>query len=207
MKKATIDGKIYDVYDDEEFNRYRAALDSSCALEHNGYVYPIRAMNDTKPDLRTDGDKILGWYNHPQTDEEKQMYSSDNIIDFNSNSMKDIISKSEILKEQEKEIRVSADNNYEYVYDKDDDPDISLLKEALAAKKCDIDKYEDKFDGNYANDKRILNGHSITSKKLKKFAEAFDLKVTMIIEDRNPDIANPMNRVISRVITNNRGDE
>ena len=135
------------------------------------------------------------------------MYSSDNIIDFNSNSMKDIITKSEILKEQEKEIRVSADNNYEYVYDKDDDPDISLLKEALAAKKCDIDKYEDKFDGNYANDKRILNGHCITSKKLKKFAEAFDLKVTMIIEDRNPDIANPMNRVISRVITNNRGDE
>ena len=81
-----------------------------------------------------------------------------------------VIQKSEILKEQEKEIRISPDNNYEYKPNKDDDPDLDLLKEALAAKKCDIDKYEDKFNGNYANDKRVLNTHSITSKKLKRFA-------------------------------------
>ena len=207
MKKATIDGKIYDVYNDKEYDQYRTALDNSCALEHNGFVYPVRAMNDNRPGIRTEGDKVIGFFNHPETEEDKKKYSADNIIDFNSNSMKELIEKSEILREQEKEIRISPDNRYEYKPDKDDDPDLDLLKEALAAKKCDIDKYEDRFNGNYTNDKRTLNAHSITSKKLKRFADAYDFKITMIIEDKSPDVANPMGRVISRVIANGGGED
>lgn len=207
MKKTTIDDKIYDVYNFDEYNQYRDIIDNSCAVEFNGYVYPVRAMNDSRPGWRTEGNKVLGFFNHPETEEDKRKYSASNIIDFNSSSMKELIEKSEILKEQEKEIRISPDNAYEYKYDKDDDPDLDLLKEALAAKKCDIDKYEDRFNGNYANDKRTLNSHSITSKKLKRFADAYDLKVTMIIEDKSPDVANPMGKVLSRVITNTRGDE
>ena len=65
--------------------------------------------------------------------------SSDAFIDFNSNSMKELIEKSERLREQEKEIRISPDNRYEYKPDKDDDPDLDLLKEALKEFGCGIE--------------------------------------------------------------------
>lgn len=207
MKKITIDNTMYDVYSPEEFAQYRTIIDSGCAIEENGYVYPIRSSNDDRPGFYTEGEKCVGFYVPPTNDEEQQLYSSNNIIDFNSKDMKTLIEKSEILQQQEREILTNVDNVYTYRYDPLDEPEMSAIKEALSAKHCDLDKYEDRFGPNYANDKRLLNGHSMTNKKFKKFGENFDLKITISIEDAHPNVPNPMGKVITRVITNNRDGE
>lgn len=208
MKKATIDNNMYDVYSFDEFSQYRTIIDTECAIEENGYIYPIRTTTDVKPGFYTEGEKTVGFFVPPQSDEDKQKYSSDNVIDFSSKDMKVLIEQSDILQQHEREILTSIDNIYTYTYDPKDDPEMALLKEALALKQCDIDKYDYKFGlKDYPNNKRLLNGHSMTNKKYKKFGNNYDLKITMTIEDASPDVPNPMGKVISRVITNDREDD
>ena len=82
---------------------------------------------------------------------------------------------------------------------------MSGLKRAINSKECDINCYEQNFNGNFLNNVRILNGNSITDKKTIEFGNAMDIKVTIRFEDKNPDVPNPMGRVIEVELTG--GDE
>ena len=66
------------------------------------------------------------------------------------------------------------------------------LKKAVIAKEIDIDKYQGRFGSNYSNDKRLFNDGSITMSKLKTMMKALDMKGTLIIEDLNEDVPNPI---------------
>ena len=85
------------------------------------------------------------------------------------------------------------------------------FKQAVIAKQCDIACYANRFDGNFANDRRTLSDTSITFPKLKKLAGALDMKITLTIEDADkPEgekVVNPMNTVISTVICGGRDVE
>ena len=49
---------------------------------------------------------------------------------------------------------------------------------------------------NYQNNKRLLKKNDITSAKLKEFANTLDIKISVIMEDMNDSVINPIGRKI-----------
>ena len=100
------------------------------------------------------------------------------------------------LKNAERTILTTPENIFVPVIRDDDSPEMVGLKEAVIAKEIDIDKYQARFGSNYSNDKRLFNDKSITLSKLKTMFKALDMKGTLIIEDLNDDIPNPIGKKI-----------
>ena len=46
--------------------------------------------------------------------------------------------------------------------------------------------------GYYANDIRLLNKESLSLAKLKTFAKNLDMKVSIVVEDKAPNVPNPI---------------
>jgi len=204
MDKARINNKIYDIITDDEYKNNKNLYDPSfTAIKKEGTIYPLRKKKDTSPGYYDLG--VIGFYVSP-SDDEKDLYNSINSINFSdSKSIKDIIEKSDNLKEIEKDILTTADNIFIPKIKENDEPEMIALKESVISKNIDIGNYEHRFGGKYNNDIRIFQDNSITLFKLKKFADALDLKCTLTIEDKNPDVANPMNRAVTVVL--NDGDD
>jgi len=206
MNKITIGNKIYDVVNPDEYKNNKNLYDPTrTAIEKDGIVFPIRRKKDTNPGYYDYG--VIGFYVPPVSDDDINMYDSSNIIDFsNSKTMSEIIEKNEKLKEMERNILTTADNITTPKIKENDEPEMVALKEAIIAKHIDINKYEHRFDGKFNNDIRILkDDNTITLFKLKKFANALDLKCTLTIEDKSSDVPNPMNKTISVVLNDGDG--
>jgi hypothetical protein len=153
------------------------------------------------------GDAV-SFYNEPKTEEEKNEYSSSNIIDFNkANTMKDIIEKKEHVKSLENEIIVNSDNIFIPRIDDNDSNEMRALKEAVIAKQIDINAYAPRFGKNFANTKRLFNYNTISLGKLKSITDALDMKCTLTIEDKNQEVPNPINKVITADITGGDYDD
>ena len=75
------------------------------------------------------------------------------------------------------------------------------FKQAIIDKHIDLDKYEQRFGVNYNNDKRLLKKDSITFGKLRDMCNALDIKATIEFRDANPNVPNPIGRVITAEIT------
>jgi hypothetical protein len=130
------------------------------------------------------------------------MYDSSNIIDFSqASSIKDVIRAQDKLASTEKAILSTVDNEFIPIVSEHDRPEMKLLKEAIASKHVDLDKYESRFGSNYNNDKRLLKKSSITFGKMVGMCNALDIKVTLVMEDRSGDVANPMGEKLSACIT------
>jgi hypothetical protein len=67
---------------------------------------------------------------------------------------------------------------------------------AVGEKKCNINRYSNRFGDDFNNDRRKLNGNDITATKYATFGKNMDIRTTLIIEDMNPNVANPMNKRI-----------
>ena len=70
------------------------------------------------------------------------------------------------------------------------------LKKAIIQKHIDLDKYEQRFGDNYNNDRRLLEKDNITLTKLKTFAKALDMKLTLTFEDNGKNVPNPIGEPI-----------
>lgn len=205
IKKAKINDKLFDVVSISEYNKNPDMyISDSTAIENDGLLYPIKkTMDNGKPGMfHTDP---ANFFISP-SEEERSLYSSDNIIDFNGESIKDIIIAQTKLKSAERTILTSIDNLFIPHIDQDDEPEMKALKEAIICKNIDIDKYANRFGKNFPNDKRILKKDSITMTKLKSVMEALDMKGTIIIEDKDPNVPNPIGKKIIAELTL-RGDE
>lgn len=197
MEKSKIGDKIYDVVSLDEYIRNQEILDSSfTAVKDGDYLYPIRPKTSNQPGLYSIGNAILE-FKDPVSEEDKKEYSVENTINFeNAKSLKDIIVKQNKLKKAERTILTTPENIFIPTIGENDSPEMVGLKKAVIAKEIDIDKYQARFGNNYSNDKRLFNDGSITMVKLKTMMKALDMKGTLIIEDLNEDIPNPIGKKI-----------
>lgn len=201
LEKAKIDGAIYDVISREEYVKNPQLYDSQyVAIKGNdGFIYPIRSRTDNRPGYYTND--AFFFYKQPAVDE-YQTYSSQNIINFkNAETLRDIIKTQQKLVSEERTILTTIDNVFAPDIGENDTPEMKATKQAILDKHIDLDKYEPRFGPNYNNDKRLLKKGRITFDKLRAIADALDIKATLTLEDKNPDVPNPIGRVITVDIT------
>lgn len=197
LVKGRANDKIYDIISEQEYlsnmDKYNENR-SNIAIQRDGYLYPL-SNNTLRPGLCVPNKSPIGIYVQPEEDEkEKYAAVGDNLIDFNDvNSRLDMIKKSNSLRELERKILCSPDNITTLPIGEHDTPAMYALKTSVNKKKLDIDKYQDRFSSTFNNDKRVLTKDDISLKKLVMFGDGLDMKMTLIIEDKNPNVANPMN--------------
>lgn len=194
IRKGKADGRIYDIIELEEYPNVNKELYDNIAVEWNGCIYPKRSQNDDKPGLYSNG--CIGYLVHPSEENIDEYKSESNIIDFNSDNIKELMEKSNKLRDMEREILTNPDDIFRPTVGKYDDPEMVALKKAVTAKNIDIYKYAPRFGANFQNDRRLFQDKSITMYKLKRFLNNLDMKGTLIIEDSSPDVPNPMNCAI-----------
>lgn len=208
MKKAVVDRRIVDVIDQDEFIR-RSKLDpesiklmsEDTAVEGpNGKIYPVtKQYSSDSPCAYDAGPMIL--YNMPEEYKNNEQYQQKNVINFEDvSSLKESIEKQAALEKAERSILISPDNIFTPLPQENDTPEMSVLKKAITRKNIDIDNYKQRFGSDYNNDKRLFDQSSITFFKLKRVCEIFDIKATLILEDK-PGAPNPIGEKLSAVIT------
>jgi hypothetical protein len=208
--KVFIDGKIYDVVTDTEYrnnsNMYNA---SETCIVMGDYILPVRSSRDST--------NMVGYYPGQFIDrfvmpscEQKNIYSTDNIVDFkNVANISDMIAAQEKLNMQQNEFLVSSDNIFKPNIDPINDQPLAIaLKQAVIDKNIDINKYAHRFGPDFNNDRRKFGQSSISINKFTSIASKLDLKATIIIEDANPNVPNPMgHKIVVDLIDTNGGDE
>lgn len=202
IKRMVIGNNIYDVISPEELNanpHLYIDYPGMIAVERNGYAYPIvKNPNDYGLYLKNEAISV---YNEPEG-VNMEKYNTQNAIDFNNaKSMRDLIEINSQYKDLEYQTLISPDNIFIPTVTENDSPEMRALKTAVIDKNIDIDKYESRFGSNFQNDKRLFNNNSITLVKLKSIANALDIKATLTLEDRDPDVANPMKSKITVELT------
>ena len=191
-KKASVDGKIRDVIDYSELPKINTNNYDNLAVLHNGVIYPERNPNvEISPGLY-----VYEWGTilHEPTEEQLSEYLAENkLIDFKANNIRELIEKSDRLKEAENTLLVCTDPEgiTTYPIGNNDSPEMVAVKSAINAKHIDIKKYQARWD-TYANDIRLLNKESLSLAKLKTFAKNLDMKVSIVVEDKAPNVPNPI---------------
>lgn len=205
MKKINIGRKIYDVIDENEFMRRTKTnpdimkeLSMDTAVEKNGMVYPISPTYSKDNFAVTEyakGNVLM--YSNPSDFPNKEQYESKNIIDFENinGGFVERIKQVAKLENAEKSILVLKDNIYNVPISDQDTPEMKLFKTALNKKNIDLMSYKSRFQSDYSNDIRVIQGESITFGKLKKLASIFDMDVELSIKDK-PNTINPIGETL-----------
>lgn len=204
IKKGKVNGKLMDILTPDEYYAKMDIYDPNyTAIEYEGILYPIK-NNKTfdQPGYYDEGP--IEFYIKPD-EKDISNYSAKNIIDFSDiKDMKEMMEKTKTLKNIEKDILTGSDNIYAPVIGENDSPEMVALKTAIIEKHIDIDAYAPRFNI-YNNDKRLLKKSDITLVKLRTMMNALDIKGTLILEDKSPDVPNPIGRVIS--VDLNKGED
>jgi len=205
VRKGKVLGKMYDVITPEEYSQEPDIYNNNfTAIQKDNILYPI-SKTSAKPGFFVKNQIVSFFIDPPE--EEREQYSADTVIDFTQvSNIKEMIDKSTSLEDIERKILCTPDNIYVPYMDSKDAPEVRGLKEAIEAKHIDLDKYEDRFDGNYNNDRRLLNKNNISLGKYRKISDALDIKVTLILEDKHPNVPNPMGKTITVELTSGGDD-
>ena len=219
MNKAIIEGKLVDILSEDQFFQSKKLFDdpdSSIAVEMQGpdgetYVLPYRQRNTTvdknRPGIYNAGP--INFMTFPTTEEQKKEFQPE-VIDFNNiTDIKDFDAKREQLANMEKQALTTTgkDNVFKPPFSENDTPEMRAMKEAVAEKNIDLDKYMDRFGAkNYPNTKRKLKDDNITLFLIKRCCECLDMKATLILEDKSPDVPNPIGRKIVAELTSGFDD-
>nr|DAY71106.1 MAG TPA: hypothetical protein [Caudoviricetes sp.] len=217
LKTATIDGKIMDVVSEDkyrsEYETYtNPSLISSTAVEVSdqngvGYVLPFRGKTDDKPGIYPDG--CIYFIKYPDEQEASQ-YRSDsvNMVDFSDvNNISQFLDKNRQIRDMETNVLTDADSIFTPPLNQDDSPEMRAFKQAIASKHMDINRYAPRFGDNYLNDKRILKTSSITMNKLIAMSKKLDIEVELTLRNSSSDVANPMDKPITVILTGNNDDK
>lgn len=205
-KKMRIGDKIYEVTSLEDYvqnkeayiPQYTAIMDQNTNL-----VLPVKNRYEDGPGI------VVGTgISYVEEPENKEEYDMSKLIDFdNSKSIHDMMQKQEAVRSLERDILTSPDNIFSPKIFDDDSPEMKALKTAVIDKHIDLDKYEPRFGANYNNDKRLFNKNTISLAMLKRLSDALDIKVTLTLTDKSPDVPNPMNNTIQVELTGGASDE
>ena len=201
-KKKRIGDKIYDVTSIEEYSQFPDAFIPQYTAIHDpetGLVLPIKNKYDQSPGIIYGNG--VSYVDEPDADE-LNTYLDTDIIDFdNCKSIHDMMANQHIVRSLERDILTSPDNIFTPKIFDDDSPEMKALKTAVLEKKIDLDKYAPRLGSNYNNDKRLFNKNTISLPMTKRLCEALDIKATLILEDKDPDVPNPIGRVIKVDLT------
>ena len=199
-KITKLNNKMYDVITPEEYAKSPDIYNSTfTALSYDelGVVLPIRNRLDIVNEVGVYPTREVNIINTQNINED---YSSNRVLDLNSGNMREVLSKSEVIKSMESEILTSSDNVYCPKIREEDSPALKAIKNAAGMKSCDLDSYAYRFGSNYNNDIRHLKNLGegkgkkvkISLDKLVSIADKLDMSVQLVIEDKSPDVPNPM---------------
>ena len=204
MKKAEIDGRLYNVTDMDDFTDHPDLYTPKfTAIERPGHcVLPIKnRTSDTGPGIYYQPGAMVATVEKP---EDMAEYNPDKIIDFtNPKSIGEVFDKQQIIRDIQDEIMTTSDNVLCLKIGEKDTPEMRALKTAINLKRIDTKQYEDRFD-QFQNDMRLLKGNSITLGKLISISNALDISVDLTIRDRDEATPNPMNQTIVIDLTEGR---
>lgn len=207
MKKIKMGKTIRDVISHDEYIRrsnmnpqLSNELADDTAVEMNGHVYPINRQYSPNTVGLWDGGQVLV-YSRPEDQINLPDYDARNIIDFeNVGSLRESIERQAELEKAERSILISPDNIFAPIIKDTDNPEMKLLKEAVTRKRIDIDAYKPRFGSDFNNDKRLFEQPSITIFKLKKMCDNFDIKCSIVLEDKK-NAPNPIGEKLVAYIT------
>ena len=207
FKRKTINGKMYNVVDMKNYMKNNDIYDRSqtaveVSINGNNYVLPFRNKTDNRPGIYDDGS--IEFFCVPGGNKkDMKEYSSDDMLDFSKcSTIAEIMEKQEILRDEEKEILANPDNIFVPTISEKDSPAMRGLKQAVIEKHIDIDKYQDRFGKeNFPNDKRKFKDNDITMFMMNRMNKALDIKATLILEDKNPNVPNPIGKKIAIDLT------
>lgn len=208
MRRVVLNNTMYDVATMREYAMSPDIYDDrTTAILSDGYVLPIISPTDNSIGINMSG-HMLCTVNLPESEEDKQTYSENNIIDMSRpKSYGEVMEKNHQLRDAEREILMNVDSiTTPYISDRDT-PAMRGLKESIIAKECDIDCYSGRFGANYPNEKRLLKEEDISMKKVIVYGNAMDMKISMTFEDASPDVPNPMGKKVTVVLTGGNEDD
>lgn len=200
IKKGIVEDRYVDVIDAETYLNAPTLYEAGrCAVEHDGLLYPLRKQSDDRPGFYPR--QLVSFFKEPAPSE-RDAYSSAAIVDFsNVNNIRDAVEAHNKLHNAESTLLTNVETVFEPPLLEEDSPEMRALKDAVISKHIDINKYEHRFGEKFNNDKRLFKKGDITLMKLRSIASALDIKATLILEDVNPDVPNPMGKVIVTEIT------
>lgn len=210
IRKAKIRDSLYDVVTFDDYMKNKARYSEyvgTIAVDHNdGLIYPLRNPTDIRPGVYDYGGVTCF---KPPHSSETAIYSEENVINFsNARNLREVIEAQDQLAKAERSILTTIDNVTLPEIGESDTPAMKALKEAIISKHIDLDKYDYRFGTeNYPNDKRLLKRDSITLPKLKAYADALDISLTLTLEDKSSTVPNPMGKVITVKLNGGTEDE
>lgn len=207
MKKAEIDGRLYNVTQIDDFTDHPDLYTPKfTAIERPGdCILPIRnRTTDTGPGIYYQPGAMVSIVEKPDIPAE---YSPEKIIDFtNPKTIGEVFEKQKIIRDIQDEIMTTSDNILCLKIGEKDTPEMKALKTAINSKRIDTKQYEDRFD-QFQNDMRLLKGTSITLGKLISISNALDISVDITLRDRDDSTPNPMNQTIVIDLTEGRSSK
>ena len=205
MIKIDLEGRLYDAIPLEDYHSNRDAYTANqTAVIIDGYALPIINTNEigNRIGICTAPNRIFSRINLPQTEEEHLEYTMDKAINLsNSRDIKELLEKQEAVRNIEYDMLTTVDNITIPRIGNNDTPAAKAIKEAVLCKHIDLDKYESRFGSNYPNYKRLLLKDAISIKMLTIMCNALDIRATLTLTDKNPDVPNPINRTIQVELT------
>ena len=209
-KRGRIDGKIVDIVEFDDLFTRQDVRNNYTAVEvpERGIALPVRSKTDNRPGVYIN--PVYTRFVYPEDSElSRYKMTNENVIDLNNTKdMSELIKKNNCIKEMEATNLIASEGKITFIPPNNNDTaEMTILKQAINLKRIDLDKYEDRFNGNYNNDKRLFFKNSISFPKFKSSAEALDMKVTVIIEDKDGDIPNPIGKRLVAEITGGNWDD
>lgn len=218
LRKAKVNGRMSDIISFETLQEHRNVYhdpnsQAPVAVEckkSNGETYflPYYAggsTNTTRPGVYpVDTNHGIDLVVYPEK-EEANKYQPERVADFrNISNIQEYLEIQKAAEEMSNDVVSNPDSIFTPPLLENDSPEMRGLKEAIIAKKIDIDKYQDNFGDNFPNDKRKLFDNKITLFLLKRDCECLDMKAELVISDANPNVPNPLGREIRIQITSDK---
>lgn len=203
MKKMQIGNKMYTVTSMNKYNECGEDLYNprSTAIQRDNIVLPIKNISDDGPGIYYNGSSNMVCDVVKPSQEQSIYYDPVNIIDFSdAKTIKDVISKEELVRDIEKDILTTKENILDLKITDQDTPEMRGVKMAINKKQVDKKSYEDRFD-QFQNDMRLLKGNKITLGKTIDICSKFDIGVKLTLYDISEDVANPMGESITIELT------
>lgn len=208
LSSAMIKGETYNVLTHEEYRKSQPLWDlGSIAVveEKDGdtYVLPYRGKyvegKSTQPGIYSDGS--LDFEILPKPNDEEN-YKNIPIITISSNDdIQSILEKENVLSKLAEPWIINPDNITQINIKETDEPGMQCLKRAINSKRCDIDKYSQRFGQNFPNDKRQLKNSSVTLKIIDRYCDNLDMEAILTIRNKEPGVPNPMQHPVSISLT------
>lgn len=195
-----LDGRALRV---EKKKFYQHKFDDDIAYifgKYNPYVYPYNGTVDNKsmavePGIYNIKEDNSVFVKRPYTDEEKVIYSVNNIITLTPESIFKDLNKTEYVDIDTSPV-FGEDDIFKPMIKSTDDLALAGLKFAIGEKNINFNSYANKFSDSATknNGRRALtHGNTLKMDMLSRFAEVFDIGVGLVFFDKE-GCPNPMDK-------------